>query len=691
MKIIKWLAVILGLLAFVIAPSLPADSLSLRLDKDWRFFKGNPEGAEAESFDTAAWETVSVPHTWNAGDWQAAAGYYRGPGWYRRTLELPPAWKGKRVFLRFEAASIAADIFLNGQKVGGHKGAFAAFCVEITQAARFDTANLLAVRVSNAKDNMVPPLSGDFNMFGGLYRPVSLFAHNQICITPLDYGAPGVAVRQAALSSERAGIKVTTKISNGSPASQSMEVVTRIQDAAGKTVTSAKLPVTVPRDETTAAEQSLTIFKPHLWNGLKDPYLYTVTVELQSGGIVLDTAAQPLGLRSLRFDSTQGFFLNDQPYSIHGVNRHQDREGSGWALSEKEQDEDLRLIREMGANSVRLAHYQHSEYFYGLCDKAGLVVWAEIPLVNEVNPADDFAANARQQLTELIRQNINHPSIIVWSVYNEIGLRTKVDPTLLVKNLHELAKAEDTTRPTVGATSQGELTKYPEMVSTPDLRAGNLYPGWYSGEPAEMGKWIDQFNQNYGARGFGVSEYGAGASVKQHEQGMTQRPDPRGKWHPEEWQAIQHEQNYAAIVARPFVWCSFIWNMFDFSSSGRTEGDRDGINDKGLLSYDRKTKKDAFFFYQANWSKEPMVYITSHRHIERSQEVTDVKAYSNGARAELRVNGKSYGSAAPNEVRVFIWKGVKLAPGENLIEVSAQATGKTVKDTCRWTYRPGKF
>jgi beta-galactosidase len=685
MKQIRWFFMAAVFLAQ--ATGATVGSLSMKLEKEWRFIKGDPPGAQEAARDTSNWDKVSVPHTWNASDWQKSD-YYRGPAWYRRTCEVPATWKGKRVFVRFEAVGLVAEMWVNGTRVGAHRGAFAAFCFEITPQVRFGAANELAVRVNNAKVDDVPPLSGDFNIFGGIYRPVTLFAREPVCITPLDYASPGVAAKVTAVNDERAEIGIATQVSNGSSAAQPVEIHARIQDASGKAVVEGRQQSSIPAGQTRGISQALTVLKPHLWNGIRDPYLYSLTVELRSGERVLDAVMQPLGLRSVRFDPAQGCILNGKPYPIRGVNRHQDREGFGWAISEQQQYEDISLVREIGANGIRLAHYQHSDYFYTLCDRAGLLVWAEIPLVNEVNPIDAFQESARQQLTELIRQNINHPSIIVWSVYNEIGLRTKADPTALVKNLNALAKSEDSTRPTVGATSQGELSKYVDMVSTPDLRAGNLYPGWYSGDPADMGKLLDQFNQSYGSRGFGVSEYGAGASIRQHEQGMTKRPDPRGKWHPEEWQAIVHEQNYAAIAARPFVWASFVWNMFDFASAGRTEGDREGVNDKGLVTADRKTRKDAFFFYKANWTQNPMVYITSRRHTERTQELTDVKVYSNLPQVGLKVNGKSYGPATANDVHVFLWSGIRLAPGNNRIEVEARQGGKMVGDSCTWQYKP---
>ena len=679
------LGLFLGLLGCAAAASA-ADDSSLVLDRGWRFIKGDPAGAEATTFDASAWETVTVPHTWNLSDWQEMSGYYRGPGWYRRTLEIPKGWKGQRVFIRFDAASTAAEVYVNGRRAGQHKGAFAAFVFELTPLVNVDGPTVIAVRVTNARVDDIPPLGGDFNLFGGLYRTVTVFARDPLCITPLDLGSPGIAVKQAEVTPSRATIEVTAKVSNGRSSASPADVIVRVLDAAGELVAQARTTAQLPAGATQAVSQWLSVSNPHLWNGVADPYLHSVLVEVRSAGVVVDRQSQPLGLRFYRVDPQRGFFLNGKSYPLHGVNRHQDRQGLGWALTEAAQDEDLRLLKEIGANTVRLAHYQHSDYFYSLCDKAGLIAWAEIPLVNEVNGTEAFNENARQQLVELIRQNINHPSIAFWSIYNEVGLRTKVDPTPLVTSLYPVAKAEDATRPVVAATSQGELSKFPNMVATPDLLAANLYPGWYSAAPDDMGPLVDQWNTYYGSRGLAISEYGAGASPRQHEQGMTKRPTPTGNWHPEEWQAIQHERNYAALVTRPFVWATWVWNMFDFASSGRSEGDTPGINDKGLITYDRTLKKDAFFFYKANWNAEPMVYITSRRHTARTSAVTDVKVYSSCPQVTLRVNGRVLADAAGSPIRVFVWTGVTLAAGENVIVAEARCAGKAVSDEVRWTY-----
>jgi beta-galactosidase len=397
----------------------------------------------------------------------------------------------------------------------------------------------------------------------------------------------------------------------------------------------------------------------------------------------VDSVRQPLGLRFYRVDPDEGFFLNGKPYALHGVDRHQDHWNEGWAISDADMDGDLRLIKELGATVVRCAHYEHSDYFYSLCDQAGILVWAEIPQVNEINSSQRFAETSRGQLLDLIRQNINHPSIFAWSLFNEIGLKNTPDPERELQDLNNVAHSEDPTRPTIGATC---TDKFPQMNKIPDLLGWNMYPGWYSGwgPKNDFGRLLDEHRQDSQRGGFCLSEYGAGANVEQHEQN-PKPPQPDGQWHPEEWQAEVHETAWAAIQTRPYVWATFVWNMFDFAVSTRHEGGVPGRNDKGLVTYDRTIRKDAFYFYKANWSDEPVLYLTDRRFTERTNAVTNVKVYSNARRVELLLNGKSEGYHSTATNCVFLWKNVKLNPGENQVTARAERNGKKLSDACTWT------
>ncbi len=646
------------------------------LATDWSFFKGDPAGAEQPTFSDSTWEKVTLPHTWTAMDENT-----RGFGWYRRTIDLPAQSPGQRYFLRFEAASLVADVYLNGKKLGQHRGGFTSFCYEITDVMK-PGANQLAVRVDNTRFEDIAPLSGDFTIFGGLYRDVHLLKTDGLCINPLIDGAPGVAVSQSNVTPASAAIKVVTALSDKRATKTAPAAVqTTILDATGNPVAAQTTPIGMNASSIT---QQFALPKPHLWNGIADPYLYSVKVAVVSGGKVLDTVTQPLGLRTIAFSKTNGLTLNGRPYRMLGVCRHQDS-AHGWAISKADQDADMALIREIGANAVRLAHYPHSDYFYELCDRNGILAWAEVPNVNEIRDTPAFTENARQQLRELIRQQGNHPSIFAWSLWNELGLNA--EPTKLITQLKQDAHQLDPSRPTTAAADGRVRDKFPNVCPVTDILALNKYPGWYEGTPESMNGLLDGFQKFAARQPVGVSEYGAGANILQHEQNLTTRPAPNGQWHPEEWQNTVHEADWAAIAKRPFIWGSFLWNLFDFASAGRNEGNMRSINDKGLITRDRKIKKDAFYFYKASWSPEPVVYITSRRDAVRLVPNTPIKVYSNADNVQLKLNGVPLPGAQRTGV-IYRWPSATLRPGDNIVEVSATRAGKAVTDRVVWKLDP---
>ena len=660
---------------------------STLLDSGWRFKLGEADGAASPSSKDDLWQSVSIPHNWGWEDAQQGKDYYRGPGWYRRALDIGAPEAGKRYFVRFEAAGSVADVYLNGQHLGQHRGAFGAFCFEITHALSSTGTNLLAVRVSNAPEPDIAPLSGDFPVYGGLYRPVHLLVTGEQNFTLTDHASPGVAWLETSVTETQAVLDVTAQISNGVTKKPALTFVASVLDATGRRVASAQESIVPASDVTAPYSLRVVVPQPHLWNGRPDPYLYKAVVELRSADGVVDSVQQSLGLRSYSVDPDRGFFLNGKPYHLHGVCRHQDRPDKGWALTEADQDEDMQLIKELGCTVIRCAHYQHSDYFYSLADKAGILVWAEIPQVNAIHGTPEFAETSRNQLLDLIRQNINHPAIFVWSLFNEIGIGGKTDdPHRELQDLKIVANGEDPTRPTIAATC---TDRYPQMNKIPDWLGWNIYPGWYPGWGGieNVGHWLDTHRDTSRLGGFCLSEYGAGANITQHEENPKQ-PEPTGQWHPEEWQALVHESMWAAIKARPFVWGNFVWNMFDFTSYFRHEGGSHGRNDKGLVTFDRKTKKDAFYFYKANWSDEPTLYIASRRFTARTNPATEVKVYSNASEVTLLVNGASQGKRADAVNGVFLWKDVTLKPGENRIQVQAQRRGQPLEDECVWTLTP---
>lgn len=658
---------------------------------NWRFLHGDPAGVAGQAttpadpnWNDANWQAISLPHCWGWEDAQRGKPYYRGPGWYRRELDVTPE-HGRRYFLRFEAAGSMADVYLNGNLLGEHRGAFGAFCYEITKSLSPDGTNILAVRVSNAPEPDIAPLSGDFPVYGGLYRPVHLIETAAEDFTLTDHASPGIAWLQTSVTPGKATLDLIAQISNGTRKSQPVTFVARVVDTNGREIAVSRQPIVLVSNTTAPFRLRVVVPHPHLWNGIKDPYLYSAIVELCSGNDVVDSVTEPLGLRFYRIDPDKGFFLNGKPYHLHGVDRHQDRPNKGWAISQADQDEDIALLKEIGATVIRCSHYQYSDYFYSQLDRAGILAWAEIPQVDRLNGSEQFEETSRNQLLDLIRQNINHPSIFVWSLFNELRPGTNsADPHRELQDMNILAHGEDPTRPTIAATCTGH---WPQMNQIPDLIGWNLYSGWY-GEWGNLMEWtnIDKYRFTSRHGGFCVSEYGAGANVTQHTDDPKQ-PKTNGQWHPEEWQAIVHEEAWKELKKRPYIWGTFVWNLTDFTSYWRHEGGVPGRNDKGLVTADRKIKKDAFYFYKANWSSAPTIYITDRRFVDRTNAIVNVKIYSNAKKAELFVNGASQGFCRNDGNAVFIWPKIQLAPGENKIEARAKIDGRDVTDSCVWNLK----
>lgn len=688
MKLRRFLVVILLPLAAPIGFALDTPRAAIGLDEHWKFLRQDVPGAEAPGFDDATWQGVNLPHTWNNLDGQdGGSDYYRGVGWYRRHLNVDRQDQGKSLFLKFDGAATVADVFVNGKPAGTHRGNFGAFCFNVTSLLRVGRDNVIAVKVNNARNPDIPPLDGDFTVFGGLYRDAHLLVLNKLSISPLDYASPGVYLKQTRVTPDSAELEITTKLRNENGASKTVSVRTTITDAAGRSVASFRSQQRIPANGISDAVQTMAITKPHLWDGRSDPYLYQATVEILDGRKVVDSVAQPLGARFFRVDPNEGLFLNGKHYAVHGVNRHQDRQDKGWAIGPAEHEEDFKLITEMGCTGVRLAHYEHAQRFYDLCDKGGLVVWAELCQVNQLGESPAFAENARQQLTELIKQNYNHPSILFWSLFNELRFHDKLSVTqecAFIQELNQLTKTLDPTRLTVAASCCVPPTH--PSTSLTDVIGFNWYYGWYNGKPEDWPGKLDGLHEALPTRSLCISEYGAGASVQQHEI-PPQQPKPVGPWHPEEWQCVVHEAAWKAMNERRWLWGTFLWNMFDFAADQRHEGDHPGRNDKGMVTYDRKTKKDAFYWYKANWTTEPFVYITSRRFTNRTSAVTPVKVYSNCESVTLKINGASLDPVQSDD-HAFVWKEITLKPGENRLEATGRQNGQSFTDSCAWTYQP---
>ena len=658
------------------------------LNPAWKFLAADEARAPEPGFDDSSWESVALPHTWNALDGEdGGANYRRGPGWYRRHLPLDSSYKGRRLYLQFDGASLMADVYVNGVHLGTHKGGFARFRFDATAALRPGADNVIAVRVDNGQLG-IPPTSADFTFFGGLYRGVWLLATDPVQVSAMDYGSPGVYLEQASVGPDSAKVMVRAEIENHHPFPQDIYVQVSVQEDIGAHKRRMQGPpqfrTHLEPGESAEVTKLVTIEHPHLWNARTDPYLYSVRVTLSSlapggaPGDLLDAVEQPLGLRSFVVDPDKGFFLNGGYLDLRGFNVHQDWPDKGWAISDEEEGEDLGLMIDIGATAVRASHYQHSDSFYTGCDRLGIVVWAEIPFVNQALATPEFLENAKQQMRELIRQNFNHPSICFWGVGNE----TRGPDDAVIAALAEEAKAEDPGRLSTYATNQ-DIT-LPKTRHT-DVLALNRYEGWYYGNATDIVGLLDKWHADYPKERLGMSEFGAGASVIQHAENPA-RPDTKGPFHPEEYQSYYHEVYWSAFKARPYLWAKFIWCLHDFASDGRNEGDHPGRNDKGLVTYDRKTKKDAYYYYKANWSPEPVLHLNSSRFTSRTEALTDVRVYSNAPEVALSIGGVALGTRSdPEGSRVFVWKGVRLAPGENRVVATAKFGGSEASDACVWT------
>ena len=648
------------------------------INQDWSFRFSHQVNANAA-------RRVDLPHTWNAQD--ALGGKYdykRGIGNYTKKIFIRPEWQSKRLFLRFEGANCVSNVFVNGKHIGEHRGGYGAFVFEITDKVEYGKENTLLVRVNNGEQLDVMPLVGDFNFYGGIYRDVHLLLTDNLCISPLDYASSGVYLIQQQITDKQAAICARINLSNGT--GELRKAVLRLQVNDGKkTVYETEKEVSmIPHTDVQVENIEFILKNPRLWNGTQDPFMYQTVVTLIKDGKELDKVEQPLGVRYYITDPDKGFFLNGKHLPLHGVCRHQERAEVGNALYPVHHEEDTRIMLDMGVNAVRLAHYPQATYMYDLMDKYGIVTWAEIPFVGPGGYADkgfvdqpSFRENGKEQLKEMIRQHYNHPSICFWGLFNELKEQGD-NPVEYIKELNAIAHQEDPTRPTTSASNQeGALNFITDHI------AWNRYDGWYGATPATLATWLDATHKNHPEMKIAISEYGAGASIY-HQQDSLVQTVPGSWWHPENWQTEYHIQNWKIINERPYVWASFVWNMFDFGAAHRTEGDRLGINDKGLVTHDRKIKKDAYYFYRANWNPEPMIYIAGRRNVNRVKPLVDVQVFSNVEEVILIVNDCQCGKMKPDSLKVCLFKDVPLRKGRNEIEVRANDSKKQLIDRCAW-------
>jgi beta-galactosidase len=645
----------------------------ININNKWKFTRQDEVQAMNKSFNDEIWEEINLPHTWNAIDGANGSDFYKGACWYRKVFTVEALAKGNKVFIEFEGSNSITDVYVNDKYLGQHRGGYSTFRFDITEAVEFGKNNVVAVKVDNTVVDDVYPQMADFTFYGGIYRDVNIILTNNVHFDLMDYGSKGIYMVQEEVSKERANLVIKSRLVNANDQDKKVRLWADICDAEGKSVTYTAKEVVIPAGEIKEVEMSALIDKPTLWNGRKNPYLYEAKVSLQSFNDTIDELSIPFGVRYFKVDAEKGFFLNGEHLALKGVSRHQDRKDMGWAITEKEQIEDMELIKEIGATSIRLAHYQHNQFFYDLCDREGMVVWAEIPFISVMSKNELEGINAKQQMTELIRQNFNHPSIMFWGIQNEIqigGERPEV--RRLVKELNELTKKEDPTRlSTMANVSFIEETDEYNFIT--DIIGYNQYFGWYTGKAEDFSDWIDNFHKTNPKVSLCISEYGAEGIVQYHSS------EPKVKDYTEEYHALLHEKTWKIFKERPFLWATYVWNMFDFGANIRDEGGVKGRNNKGLVTFDRKVKKDAFFMYKAHWSDKEFVHITSKRFVDRAEDKIQIKVYSNCSIVTLYVNGIEL-EAKRNEDRIFIFEDVMLQDGINLIKAVGSKNGSSVED-----------
>ena len=576
------------------------------------------------------WYWVTLPHSWNAIDGQdGGTDYYRGVCYYAKEVEKVELPEGEQYYLELHGANSSADVYVNGKKLAHHDGGYSTWRVNITEAL-VDGKNLFVIAVDNRANDIVYPQSADFTFYGGLYRDVNIIAVDDSHFDLDYYGGSGIKVTPEVEGGD-ASVEVEVFLTN---AKADQKLVYRVKDAQGNVVGETE----------SAATQTKAVFElpsVHLWNGKKDPYLYTAEVLLVAGAEEIDAVSSRFGCRTFQIDPERGFILNGEAYPLRGVSRHQDRWGLGNALLPEHHREDMELICEMGATTIRLAHYQHDQYFYDLCDERGLVIWAEIPYISMHMPTG--RENTISQMKELITQNYNHPSIVVWGLSNEITMAGSEDPDLIENHhiLNDLVHEMDKTRlTTMAVVSMCDI--HAEYIQIPDTVSYNHYFGWYGGDVAMNGPWFDNFHKEFPNIPIGVSEYGC--------EGLNwHTSDPKQGDYTEEYQAYYHEELIKQLYTRPYLWATHVWNMFDFGADARNEGGENGQNHKGLITFDRKYKKDSFYAYKAWLSDEPFVHICGKRYVDRVEDMTKVTVYSNLPEVELFANGRSLGRQQSEE------------------------------------------
>ena len=645
----------------------------ININKGWKFIRCNEEATKDITFNDESLEIINIPHTWNVIDGSNGDDFYKGECWYRKDFVIDSLNRGKRIFIEFNGSNSVTNVYVNSECVGEHKGGYSIFRFDITDYVKYGVNNTLSVKVNNTIVDDVYPQKADFTFYGGIYRDVNIIIVDDIHFDLEDYGSKGVYIVQEEISEEEASLKIKTKLVNKSNKDTKVRLWADILDANNNYVTYSAKDLIIQAGERIEIEIPAIIENPILWNGIKNPYMYKAKVSLQSYNDTIDDILIEFGVRYFKVDSQKGFFLNGEHIPLKGVSRHQDRKDKGWAINSEDEVEDMGLIKEIGANSIRLAHYQHNQNFYDLCDREGMIVWAEIPFISVMSKSELEGINAKEQMIELIRQNYNHPSIMFWGIQNEIqigGEREEVRK--VVKELNELTKKEDPTRLSTMANVMfiGDKDEYNYIT---DVVGANRYYGWYTGKVEDFSEWIDGYHKANPQVGLCISEYGAEGIIEYHSS------TSEIKDYTEEYHALYHEKAWSIFKERPFLWGTYVWNMFDFAANIRDEGGVKGRNNKGLVTYDRKIKKDAFYMYKAQWSDEKFIHITSKRFIDRCEDKINIKVYSNCNEITLYLNEIELETKLSDD-KVFIFEDVEIKEGINRVKVVSHKYQEVIED-----------
>ncbi len=678
--------------------------LRMSIDSGWKFYPDGLNLAEKPAMPDSNWQTVSLPHTWNASDpFDDVPSYRRGIGWYRKWVSLRGFMAHQKVFLNFEGVNQVADVYVNGAFVGQHKGGYTAFTIDITKQLKFDgkkNENLIAVQVDNSHDPFIPPLSVGYALYGGIYRDVWLVSTDSLHEEMTDHGSGGVFVSTPSVTNASASASIRGSVVNETGSTKTVRVVNTLRDARGIQIANRATELQAGAGQNVSWVVSLpAVANPHLWSP-GEPYLYSMRTEIYDGSTLQDILETPVGFRWFRFDAQTGFSLNGKKLRLQGTNRHQDYAGLGSAMSDSLHVRDMKWIKDMGANFVRLAHYPQDPAVLAAADRLGILVWEEVPVVNYITPDPQFTRNAENMLREMIRQNVNHPSVITWGIMNEVFLwspegfriRKQADTVYtqrvlaFANHMDSVAKVEDPSRPVAMAVHGSDDYDVTGVARVTDILGQNIYSGWYSGVFDDFGKQLDRRHAAHPNENIFVSEYGAEDDYRVNSL-EPERFDFSGTW-----MKRYHEAYLRQIAARPWLAGTAVWNQFDFSQP-ETGGSIPYMNQKGLQTWDR-TPKDVYYLYKANWNPAPMVRVASRGWTRRTGTATPqpVDVYSNLSTVELIVNGRSLGTKTPDDVHHATWD-VTFSNGKNAIVARGRTSGNTIADSMviDFVQRPAKL